>query len=373
VPSSIVHRLPLAGLGTLLAGVIVFAPTGATAGQRGPAPAPVDFTVSASGDLLMHKPLLDRALANGGGRRYDFAPFFREIRPYVAGIDLGLCHLETPLGPGRPSSYPRFNTPPALARSIRQTGWEACSTASNHSLDRGQRGIKSTVKALDKRGIAHTGSFRSRRDRKRPTILSVQGTKIGFVSYTDATNGLRAPHPWSLNEYPASDPRSGAKKILRDVRRADRAGADAIIVQLHWGDEYARHPNGSQVRVARRLAGSRRVTAIVGQGPHVVQPIRRMRGKFVVFSEGNLVSNQRAATGQPAATQDGLIALLDMRARGDNVAVRRVRYVPIWVRPGDFRVLPAKPGAGRDELRRSYRRTVSVAGRANRVRPVRGN
>ena len=76
------------------------------------------FTVSASGDLLMHQPLLDRALANGGGASYDFAPFFERIEPYVAKVDLGLCHVETPMGPGPPSSYPIFNTPTELAASI---------------------------------------------------------------------------------------------------------------------------------------------------------------------------------------------------------------------------------------------------------------
>ncbi|HEX6116128.1 MAG TPA: CapA family protein [Solirubrobacterales bacterium] len=370
MPSSTVRRRALAGLGTvLIVAVALAAPAG---GRHGSDPETVRFTVSASGDLLMHKPLLDRALANGGGRKYDFAPFFRKVRPYVGGVDLGLCHVETPMGPGKPSTYPIFNTPAALARSIRQSGWDACSTASNHSLDQGQRGINGTVKALDKRGIAHTGSFSSRRARRQPTLIRVQGLEIGFIAYTDATNGLSSPHPWSVNAYRASDPGGGARKILRDVKRADRAGADAIIVQLHWGDEYASRPNSSQMRVARRLAGSRRVTAIVGQGPHVVQPIRRIRHKFVVFSEGNLVSNQRAGTGQPAATQDGLIAMLDMRARGNRVTVQRVRYVPTWVRPGDFTVLPAKPHAGghnAPQLRRSYRRTVSVAGRSKRVRP----
>lgn len=342
------------------------------AAAQGAAPEAKRFTVSASGDILMHQPLLDRALANGGGRRYDFAPFFREIRPYVAGVDLGLCHLETPLGPGRPTTYPLFKTPPALARSVRQSGWDACSTASNHSLDKGQRGIDTTVKALDKRGLAHTGSFRSKRESRRPTIVRVQGAKVGFVSYTDATNGISPPHPWSVNRYSAAKPIPGAKRILRDVRRTDRAGADAVIVQLHWGAEYARSPSSSQVKVAKRLAKDRRVTAVVGQGPHVVQPIRLVKRKFVVFSEGNLVSNQRAATGQPAATQDGLIALLDMRARGNRVTVRRVRYVPTWVRPGDFTVLPANPDGGRAALRRSYRRTVSVAGRGKRIEPLFG-
>jgi hypothetical protein len=328
------------------------------------------LTVSASGDILMHQPLLDRALANGGGSRYDFTPFFREIKPWVDDVDLGLCHAETPIGPGRPSTYPRFKSPPALAKAIRKTGWQACSTASNHSVDKGQSGIDSTIRALDENRIEHAGTYRSRRASKRPTILRAQGLKIGFVSYTDATNGIRPPHPWSVKEYSASAPRAGARKILRDVKRTDRAGADAIVVQLHWGAEYAGRPNSSQMRVARRLAGSRRVTAIVGQGPHVVQPIKRIRNKFVVFSEGNLVSNQRAATGQPAATQDGLIALLDLRASGGHVTVRRVRYVPVWVRPGDFTVLPARRDAGRSALRRSYRRTVKVAGKAKRIGPL---
>ena len=65
------------------------------------------FTIAASGDLLMHQPLLDRALSNGGGEKYDFAPFFGRIRPYLEKrADLALCHAETPMGPGPPATYP---------------------------------------------------------------------------------------------------------------------------------------------------------------------------------------------------------------------------------------------------------------------------
>ena len=75
---------------------------------------------------------------------------------------------------------------------------------------------------------------------------------------------------------------------------------------------------------------------------HVVQPIRRVNGKPVVFGEGNLVSNQTAAC-CPAESQDGLIALIDFVASGDRVRAKRVRYVPTWVRHPDYRVLPATP------------------------------
>lgn len=345
----------------------------ATAKSKTDRPKAIHFTVSASGDLLMHQPLLDRALANGGGSHYDFTPFFTAIRPYVAGVEEGLCHVETPMGPGRPSTYPIFNTPTELAAAIHRSGWDACSTASNHSVDQGQAGIDGTVKALHRHHVRHTGSFRSRAASRRPTILRVHGVKVGFVAYTDALNGLRPPHPWSVNLYSAADPKAGAKAIIHDARRAREAGADAVIAQIHWGDENSQHPNASQLAVARKLTGAKVISAVVGQGPHVVQPIERMNGKFVVFSEGNLVSNQSADVGLPAATQDGLIALLRFRARGERVEARRVRYAPIWVRRGDYKVLPARASADRSNaaaLRASYRRTVAVAGRGDGIKPA---
>ena len=122
----------------------------------------VQLTVEASGDLLIHSPIFDRALALGGGRHYDFAPFFVRIRPYIRGAGLALCHVETPMTPAPPAGYPIFNTPPELAPAIRQTGWRACSTAATHTLDQGQAGVDDTIRALDRAGVAHTGSFSSR-------------------------------------------------------------------------------------------------------------------------------------------------------------------------------------------------------------------
>jgi hypothetical protein len=124
---------------------------------------PVSFTVAASGDFLIHGPVAARALADGGGSRYDFRPMFGSIRARVEGADLALCHVETPLVPGPARGYPSFRTPPALAGAIRDTGWDACSTASNHSLDAGQYGVRTTLEALDRAGVPHSGTARSAR------------------------------------------------------------------------------------------------------------------------------------------------------------------------------------------------------------------
>jgi hypothetical protein len=329
----------------------------ALAWSQGVGPPPSEFTMAASGDFLIHSPVAAQALADGGGRRYDFRRMFSSIGSRIAGADLALCHMETPLVPGPVQGYPSFRTPPALARSIRSVGWDACSTASNHSLDAGELGVRSTLEALDRAGLRHAGTARSLRERRQPTIIDVKGARIAFLSYTAVSNGQLVPHPWSVNF-------ASAGRILADARRARRAGADTAIVNLHWGDEYVSSVSPSQLSLARSLTSSPDIAAVVGQHVHVVQPIRFINGKPVVFGEGNLVSNQTAAC-CPAASQDGLIALLDFRVAGGTVRVRRVRYVPTFVRHPDYRVLPATSGSV------SWNRTVSVAGMRPRVRPVR--
>ena len=317
-------------------------------------PEPTRLTIAASGDFLIHGPVAAQALANGGGARYDFAPMFEPIRRWIERADLAICHVETPLVPGPVVGYPSFRTPPSLAAAIRGTGWDVCSTASNHSLDAGQPGINSTIRALRRAGIPFDGTARSARGRRRVPILEVQGVGIAFLAYTGISNGQLVPHPWSLNW-------ARARRILADARAARRQGADAVIVNLHWGAEYLHAPTPEQLALARRLTRSRAVTAIVGQHAHVVQPIRRINGRIVVFGEGNLVSNQTVAC-CPAASQDGLIALLDLEVDENGARVRRTRYVPVWVRHPDYAVVPAPAD--------SWRRTVSVVGRRKYLRPV---
>ena len=328
----------------------------ALAWSQGSGPPPERFTVAVTGDFLIHTPVAARALADGGGRRYDFRPMFGSIGGQIAGADLALCHIETPLVPGPVQGYPVFRTPPDLAYSARAVGWDVCSTASNHSLDAGSLGIRTTLEALDRAGLQHAGTARSPRERRRPTIVTVKGVKVAFLSYTAISNGQIPPHPWSLNW-------ADARPILADARRARLAGAHTAIVNMHWGDEYVHSISPTQLSLARRLTRSPDIAAIVGQHAHVVQPIRWVNGKPVVYGEGNLVSNQTAAC-CPVESQDGLIALLDFVVRDGRVLARGVRYQPTFVRHPDYRVLPAAPGSP------SWSRTVSVVGRRARVAPV---
>ncbi len=325
---------------------------------------PVELTLSFSGDLLIHTALFTRAQALAGGSGYDFAPMFEEIRPYVEDADLAFCHVEVPMTPNPPASYPIFNTPPELAKGIAETGWDACDTASNHTLDQGEEGVGETIKALEDAGVQATGSATSQKQRDKPLILEADGIKLGYVACTTDTNGIPVPKPYTVNI-------CDKDQILDDAKRAKKAGADAVIAQMHWASElvpeYVSEPAPGQEALAKELAKSNDITAIVGQGPHIVQPIAKVKGKLVVFSEGNLTSNQGADTGLAAGSQDGYIALLDLVVDGDGARVTGARYVPTWTDHSDYRVLPVgdaiKDGeADEASLRASYERTADVVG-----------
>ena len=338
-----------------------------------PPPRVERFDIVASGDLLLHSPILNRARDPITGR-YDFRPMFAGVRPILSRAALALCHVETPLGAGPISSYPIFNAPGELADAIRWAGWDACSTASNHSVDKGAEGVATTRRHLERVGVRATGTARTRAESKRTLILRTRGVRIAFLSYTYGTNGLPPPEPWSVNLISRA-------RIVEDARRARRRGADLVLANFHWGSEYLHAPNVEQRALARFLLERGIVDAIVGQHAHVVQPIERIAGRFVVYGEGNLISSQTSAC-CPAEAQNALIAVLRVRVEGGEASVARVDYVPIRVRHPDYRVVPVRgvlrrlaatdrdTGPVAEELRRSFADTVRRVGRSRFIGPI---
>jgi poly-gamma-glutamate capsule biosynthesis protein CapA/YwtB (metallophosphatase superfamily) len=330
------------------------------------------FTLLASGDVLSHTSVVERARAYGAGSRraFDFRPMFAAIRPIVSAADLAVCHLETPLSPsGRQlSGYPRFNAPPQLAAAVRHAGYDACSVASNHSMDRGPHGVAGTLAVLDRAGLRHAGMVRSPREAE-PSILTVRGVRVALLSYTYGLNGFQVPsqRPWLVNLL-------NPDRILADARAARRAGSEFTVVFLHWGQEFRSAPTKAQRTLATRLLADPSVDLIVGHHAHVVQPVQRLHGKWVAFGMGNSLSAQSAAC-CPAPTQDGVLLQVAVARKQDRYVVEAVRYTPTWVEHPGYRIRPvlqtlaggsASP-AMRAALRTSLHRTTTAIGRAARL------
>jgi hypothetical protein len=334
-------------------------------------PEPRSVTVALTGDVLVHTGVwqtAERDAAAQGETVPDFAPMFADLEPLVAPVDLAICHLETPVSRPRGPylNYPVFSAPPSVIDGLVDTGYDACTTASNHSADTGFRGLVRTIDALDARGLAHTGTYADRRGAARPLELEVDGVRIGLISLTYGTNGLPVTEPWSVNLIDVPRAVAQAEALHRD-------GVDVVMVAIHAGSEYLHAPNEQQLQVFADLTASPHVDFVYGHHAHVVQPFDRVNGKWVLYGLGNMVAQQEP---ERRDTFRGIVARLTLTERPDGgFRVEDPRYAPTLIlnptTTGATRVLdvarvrqsPATPPWLRGLARQAARSTDAVMAR----------
>ncbi|GEP35639.1 hypothetical protein NSZ01_34070 [Nocardioides szechwanensis] len=332
-------------------------------------------TVVMGGDLLWHDTVWLSAQEDhartGRGKRFDFAPMFAALAPLVREADLAICHEEVPFAaPGQPfQSYPVFAAPPAIAPWIADTGFDACVTASNHTVDQGWDGLVRTADLLEDNGVRHVGTSRSPAERRRPVVMTTdQGVRIGIVAGTYGLNGFPLPEgrPWSVSM-------GDADNLLRQAARARRAGADVVVVHLHGGNEYDHLPNADQVALVEQLTASPDVDLVLGEHAHVVQPITKVNGTWVVYGMGNMVAQQEV---ERPRTYEGITVRFTFTEQPDGgFEVSRAAYVPTYWnhwspgRPIRIQRVVSALAAGRGDLarlreaRREIREAVRGLGR----------
>jgi poly-gamma-glutamate capsule biosynthesis protein CapA/YwtB (metallophosphatase superfamily) len=369
-------------LGAMVAGAGVLATTGCiadtaadTSAGRGTEPAtgqkrqpdkanqPDELTLVATGDVLLHERLWTTAKRDGSNGSWYFAPVMSSVKPLVQGADLAVCHLETPLAPqgGPYRGYPMFQGPPQIAAALKQTGYDVCTTASNHSFDGGADGVDRTLKTLERAGLRHAGTARTPAEAETPTIVDVRGVKIALLSYTYGFNGL--PHPggdtWRAGKIDVPAIKAMAKK-------AREAGAEIVVVSCHWGTEYSSKLNDQQREVAPQLLADSNIDLLLGHHAHVVQPMEQHHGKWVAYGLGNLIAAHREPSSPKA---EGLLVRFTFKRSGDRWTTSQAEYAPLLmtdalpVRVLDVRRELAKPGlaaARRTRLERAERRTTAT-------------
>jgi len=325
------------------------------------------FTLVATGDLLAHEYVADMAGFYGSDGGYDFNPMFRRVQPVLAGADLALCHLETPLSQDDSDLvyYPNFRVPFELADAIGAAGYDGCSVASNHSLDAGVSGVRATLGHLDRAGVAHSGMALEEAD-AGPAWFAPGSISVAHLSYTDIMNGASLPTdpPWLVGSL---DP----EKVVSDAEAAVEQGAEFVVVSIHWGIEYQSQPTDRQAEVSAQLLATPAVDLLIGHQAHVIQPVLQFSDKYAAIGLGNFLSNQPGDERRncrpecPDSTQDGVIAWFAVADRPDgSVAVVDAGYVPTWVDRSTYEIVPLgmdnPPGADPAVLAESERRTSSV-------------
>lgn len=272
-----------------------------------------------AGDAMQHTAQLEQALAEGNGRHYDYSDCFTLIAPDIMAADYAVCNLEVPLGGGpRYSGYPCFSAPDSYAEALRDAGFDMLLTANNHCLDSGTKAARRTLAALDSLGVDHTGTFRDAAERREkvPFIKEINGIKVGFLNYTYGTNGIL---PQDGMEVAFID----LPKIAEEMQQTRRAGAEILVVAIHWGIEYVLTENANQRNIADFLVKNG-ADLIIGGHPHVIQPMKIVRNEdenkdvLIVYSLGNLISNMKTVD-----TRGG--ALVKVRLERDEAGKARLK------------------------------------------------
>jgi len=331
--------------------------------QAPPPPAYVEVTIVAVGDVISHQDVQRAALEAENG----WASLWEEVTPLFEAADFAMANLETPVAPntGKPGIPFCFNAPVELPRAIKETGVGLVFTANNHAFDQNIAGVAETLGHLSDSGLLAVGSGMDRDAALRPAIVNLRGMEVAVLSRTDLFNNClnqRHDRPWVAELDIERD-----AAIVQELRPQ----VDAVIVAVHWGNEYHAKPSQRQREAAAKLveAGA---DAIVGHHPHVLQPFEWVeaggRRGAVAFSLGNFLSNQDRMyvhETQPIGSgdsRDGGLMVMTFRKDAEGARLLDARVEPVWTdnnwiahgrgieKKRVIRVLTTAPGNRGDEM-----------------------
>lgn len=338
-------------------------------------PAPVTMSLAFAGDILIHSQVWKAATVNAGGSGYDFTPMFARVKPLIEGVDLAICHLEVPLVAlgEKPTTNPLYSAPTEIAWAIKEMGFDRCSNASNHSFDKGVKGIEATLNEFDALGLGHAGMARTPEEIE-PKVFDVKGIKVTHLSYTFGFNDISAPNGETWRSA-LIDP----TRIIADAQKARDMGANVVIVSMHWGRETQTDLSDFQLTNSAAITKSGLIDLVVGHHAHVVQKIEQVNGVWTVFGLSNLISYLPTTDAFPNKTQDGMIVTTNITLNPDgSVQVEQPVVYPTWVDKYNAVVVrpvltdlvdPTTSEETKAELAVSLERTRSVVGEFFPVTP----
>jgi poly-gamma-glutamate capsule biosynthesis protein CapA/YwtB (metallophosphatase superfamily) len=345
-------------------------------GEPGPSSQPaqepprtqVRVKLAAVGDVLMHDAVKRSAATYGavgldGGYPWLFAP----VADLLSRADLAFANLETPIAPtGGGTREFVFNATPDVVRALQRSGVDAVAVANNHAFDQGRAGFEETLSTLDALGMRRVGAGPAGKA-AGPERVEVNGLQISFLAWAHFFNqpGNDCP-PAGGTPARCSQAALLDRAAAVEAVRAAAATADAVVISIHWGDEYQQQPRAEDVELAHKLAEAG-ATVIVGHHPHVLQPIELFQRKdgrtsVIAYSLGNFVSNQSrgyvfgVTPEKAAATRDGALLEVELVRRDYGRGVVEVEidgagYVPLWTENDTAEIDAVKEPGRRPRIR----------------------
>lgn len=227
---------------------------------------------SGIGMLFYGDSMFDRgveAIAKNRGQEYILNGIAHREDRFFIGPHLSILNLESPItdAPAVPHAPVILRSDEALARSILgRMNIDVLSFNNNHTYDAGEQGASDTLSFGRRNDMAVLHPDEPCRR------FSFSGKTVALCAFDDSRRAI--------------DTESAARMI-----QDEKQNADWVVISIHWGEEYRTAQSDRQRSIAQKIidAGA---DAIVGHGPHVVQPIEFYKEKPIIYSLGNFLFDQ---------------------------------------------------------------------------------
>jgi len=314
-------------------------------------------TIGVTGDVLFH----DRLIASGydsATGTFNYDKIYKFWSAYINKVDYAVANLEGTLIQKDTSSgllgyhgYPMFNAPDAEAGALKNAGFDMVLTANNHTYDSFHDGFIRTQEVVRDLGLDWIGTRLAEED-KTYTVKDINGIKIGMINYTYNTSqndegkislngiGVTLEDSKLVNSFSYSRLDSFYTQLAGQMEDMREEGAEAIVLYIHWGDEYKTYANDTQKKMAQALCDLG-IDVIVGNHAHVPQPVELLTNSadetkktLCIYSTGNAVSNIYPASTNnfPKNTEDGMFFTFSFAKYSDGtVVLEGADVLPTWV------------------------------------------
>jgi len=237
--------------------------------------------------------MLSRGVAHQIEKNNNILFSFQKSVQTTQAADITFGNLENPIsarGKNQGSQY-SFRADPSVVVGLSFAGFDVLSVANNHMWDWGKDALLDTQKLLTEKNIQAIGAGENEKQAGEAAIINIKGRSIAFLACTNLyPRGL-----WATENTPGVNA-CQQKEFIESITEAKKKN-DIVVASLHWGTEYAPHPDVWQKEFAHTLieAGA---DIVAGHHPHVVQDAQIYKTKdglregIIFYSLGNFIFDQ---------------------------------------------------------------------------------
>jgi poly-gamma-glutamate synthesis protein (capsule biosynthesis protein) len=221
---------------------------------------------------------------------------FLQVRSFLKERDLVYANLEMALDHGCQPLDKRdvFRMPVELLGGLTGSGINIYNLANDHTLDCGREALMQMTSWLTASGFHTVGAGQNQYQARVPVYVTHGGITVGILSFlTFPVEGIEYCEACTG---PAFYDRETLIRYMDEMQKR----ADYRIVTFHWGSEYSLLPDNYQSGLAHEAVDFG-ADLVVGHGPHVLQSLERVRGKWIIYSLGNFVYDSVFPGGQEGA------------------------------------------------------------------------